>query len=90
MATVVVARVTVRLTPKAGRAGIDGWDGDVLRARVAAAPVDGGANEALVKLLAKALHIAPSRVAIVSGGTSRTKIVEIEGMDLGAVRAAIR
>ena len=89
MATIVVARVTVRLTPKAGRTGIDGWAGEVLRARVAAAPVDGGANDALVKLIAKALHIAPSRVAIVSGGTSRTKIVEIEGMDVDAVRAAI-
>jgi uncharacterized protein (TIGR00251 family) len=84
----VTARVTVHLIPKGGRSSIDGWDGQVLRARVAAAAVDGKANDALVKLLAKALHIAPSRVEIVAGGSSRTKIVEIEGMDLAAVRTA--
>ncbi|HLB23130.1 MAG TPA: DUF167 domain-containing protein [Dehalococcoidia bacterium] len=80
------ARFTVRLTPRGGRDAIDGWDGDTLRVRVSAAPTDGKANDALVRLLAKALGLAPSRLAIVSGASSRTKIIEAEGLSLDDVR----
>ncbi len=88
-----VARMTVRLTPRAGRAGIDGWskqaDGrDVLVARVTAAPVDGAANDALVRMLARALRIAPGRVAIVGGATARTKTVELEEVTDEEISAA--
>ena len=79
------ARFTVRLTPRGGRDAIDGWDGDTLRVRVSAAPTDGKANDALVRLLAKALGLAPSRLAIVSGASSRTKIIEAEGLSLDDV-----
>jgi len=82
-------RITVRLTPRGGRDAIEGWDGEVLRARVAAAPVDGGANEALVRLLAKALRVAPSRLALVAGAQSRTKTVEVEGLSGEEIRAAL-
>jgi len=82
----VSARFTVRLTPRGGRDAIDGWDGDTLRVRVSAAPTDGKANDALVRLLAKALGLAPSRLAIVSGASSRTKIIEAEGLSLDDVR----
>ncbi len=78
------ARITVRLTPRAGRDAIDGWGEDagqrVLRVRVAAPPADGRANEALVRVLAEALGVARSRVAIVSGRRSRAKVVEIAEM----------
>ncbi len=76
-----MARITVRLTPRAGCDAIEGWRDDVLRVRVAAAPVDGAANAALIRLLAKALGVAASRVTIVSGATGRTKTVEVEGVD---------
>lgn len=81
-----MSRITVRLTPRAGRDAIDGWDGDVLRARVAAAPADGKANEALIRLVTRALRIAPSRIALVAGASSRTKIIDVDGMDTDEIR----
>ena len=73
----------VRLTPKGGRNAIEGWaegpDGKrYLKARVAAPPEDGKANEALVRLIAKALDVGKTRVRIVSGAASRMKTVEAE------------
>ncbi|MSO75093.1 MAG: DUF167 domain-containing protein [Alphaproteobacteria bacterium] len=50
-----------------------------LKARVTAAPTDGQANRALVKLIAKVLDIAPSRVTIERGETDRRKLIAIEG-----------
>jgi uncharacterized protein (TIGR00251 family) len=83
------ARITVRLTPRASRDAIEGWSGDVLRVRVTAPPVDGRANEALVRLLAVTLGIAPSRLSIVTGAAGRTKLVEIDGMPLEDARRAL-
>jgi uncharacterized protein YggU (UPF0235/DUF167 family) len=59
----------------------------VLAVRVAARPVDGAANEALRRLLADALHIAPGRVTIASGTTSRTKVMQLEDVAPEAVRS---
>lgn len=84
-----MARISVRLTPRGGRDAIDGWDGDVLRVRVSAAPVDGKANDALVRLLAKALGVAPSRVRLVAGAQARVKVVEVDGLTPEQLRAAI-
>ena len=85
--------VTVRLTPKGGRDAIDGIeqlaDGRcVLKARVRAAPTDGEANEALVRLLAQTLRMAPREIALVGGATSRIKRMLIRG-DVNAVVAAL-
>ncbi len=77
----------MRLTPRGGRDAIDGWQGDVLRVRVSAPPADGKANDALLRLLAKALGVPPSRLSIVSGASSRTKVVEAAEMTLDDVRA---
>jgi len=76
--------VTVRLTPKGGRDAIDGVetlaDGRaVLKVRVRALPMDGAANAALSRLLAKALKVAPKAVTLTSGATARIKRLEIEG-----------
>lgn len=75
-----LTRISVRLTPRGGRDGIDGWDGDVLRVRVTAAPESGRANEALLRTLACALRVPRSRLSIASGGRSRTKVVAVEGL----------
>lgn len=53
----------------------------VLQARVSAPPVDGKANVALRKLVAKRLGVAPSKVSVVRGEKSRDKLVRIEGVD---------
>ncbi len=79
-------RLVVRLTPRAGRDAIDGWDTDAsgrpyLKARVAAAPVDGAANAALVKVIAKALRRPARAVRIVAGGHGRVKSLELDGVD---------
>ena len=76
--------VTVRLTPKGGRDSIDGVetmsDGRaVLKARVRAAPHEGAANDALVRLLARALGVPPRSVEITGGATSRIKRVTVAG-----------
>ncbi len=76
--------LAVRLTPKGGRDAIDGVaqmsDGStVLKARVAAAPSEGAANEALVRLIAKIVGVASRDVALVSGATSRIKRLTIAG-----------
>ena len=76
--------VAVRLTPRGGRDAIGGIevlaDGKaVLTARVRAAPTEGEANQALAKLLAKALKVPASRVSIAHGASSRVKTVLIEG-----------
>jgi uncharacterized protein (TIGR00251 family) len=85
--------VTVRLTPKGGRDSIDGIaqlsDGSsVLKARVAAAPAEGEANDALIRLLARRLRVAPRDVTLVAGATSRIKRLLIKG-DAGALTAAL-
>jgi uncharacterized protein (TIGR00251 family) len=76
--------LSVRLTPKGGRDAIDGIeqlaDGrSVLKVRVRAAPSEGEANEALVRLIAKTLGVAPRDVALIAGATSRVKRLTIAG-----------
>jgi uncharacterized protein len=65
------------LTPNAGVDRIDGSAEGVLRARVAARPIDGAANAALIALLANELGIARGRVSIVRGARGRAKVVEL-------------
>jgi len=80
------ARLAVRLTPRGGRDAIDGWakaaEGRAhLKVRVAAPPVDGRANAALIRLIAKTLGLPARAVRIAAGEQARTKQVEIEGAD---------
>jgi uncharacterized protein (TIGR00251 family) len=76
--------VTVRLTPKGGRDAIEGIvrlaDGRaVLKARVAAAANKGEANEALRRILARVLDIAPRDVVLVGGASARVKQLVVRG-----------
>jgi uncharacterized protein len=57
--------------------------------RVTAPPVDGKANDALRRLVAKAAGVAPSKVTIVRGHSSRDKVVEVEGVGPHELRAAL-
>lgn len=81
------------VTPRAARRGIGSWraaaDGrEELEIRVTEAPADGAANEAVVKLLSKALGIGRAEVEIVSGAASRHKRVSIP-FDLDEVRSRL-
>ena len=73
-------RLRVRVQPRASRSEIAGVHGDELRIRLQAPPVDGAANEALVRFLADALGAPRSAVEIVSGLASRSKTVVIRGV----------
>ena len=74
------AVLRVRLTPRSGKNVIEGIQDGVVRARVTAAPVKGAANEALCELLAQALRLPKTAVAIQSGATARLKSVEVSGI----------
>lgn len=74
------AEIRVRLTPRARRDGVVGWEAGRLRARVAAAPLDGKANAALIRLVAAALGVPRRRVALVRGEHARAKTLRVEGL----------
>jgi uncharacterized protein YggU (UPF0235/DUF167 family) len=85
--------VTVRLTPKGGRDAFEGIerlaDGRaVLKARVHAAPSEGDANAALIRLIAQALDVAPRQVTLAAGASARIKRLTIAG-DGAALAAAL-
>ena len=82
-----VLRVAVHVQPRASRSEIIGQHGAALKVRLQAPPVDGAANEALVRLLADSLGVPLRSVRVVSGATSRAKTVEIDGTTESAVRA---
>ncbi len=67
----------VRVQPRASRSRLDGIEGGLLHLRVGAPPVDGGANRAVVELLAATLGIARGRVSIARGEGSRAKRIRI-------------
>jgi len=74
------ARITVRVQPRAKVSRIAGRMENAFRLQLAAPPVDGKANEACIAFLADLADVPRSQVRIVSGVTSRTKIVEIQGV----------
>ncbi len=79
-------RFAVRLTPRGGADRIEGVVEGGLRARVAAPAVEGAANDALVRLLARELDLPRGDVRIVAGATGRNKIVAVAGIAAGRLR----
>jgi len=75
-----MARLTVKVHPRARRSEITGRLGDAWKLALAAPPVDGKANDECVRFFAEWAGVPRSRVRIVMGLTSRTKVVEIEGV----------
>ncbi len=84
----------VRVQPRARRTEITGFMGEgddaVLKIALAAPPVDGKANEALIRFFADLLEVSRSAVEILSGGQSRHKVVRIAGVKAEWVRARLR
>ena len=84
------ARVAIRTQPRARSDELVALRDGVLLVRVTAPPVDGRANDAVCRLLAEALGVRPSRLAIVRGDRARDKVVAVEGLDQPTVDAALR
>ncbi len=72
--------LAVRIQPRASKNEIVLREGGGLKIRLTAPPVDGAANDALIRFLADTLSVPRSQVELISGHTSRDKIVRISGM----------
>ena len=83
------AILAVHVTPRSARDEIVGWQDGAVRVRLRAAPVEGQANEALRRLLAKHLGLSRSSVELIGGATSRHKRVRIEGISADEVRSRL-
>jgi len=75
------ASFAVKVAPRASHNKISGVAGGALKVRLTAPPVDGAANQALVKLLAKALGLAKGKVRVIKGFKSRDKRILVEGLE---------
>jgi uncharacterized protein (TIGR00251 family) len=75
-----MARITIKAHPRAKRSAVAGRLGDAWKLDLAAPPAEGKATEECVRFLAELAGVPRSRVRVVSGATTRTKIVEVEGV----------
>ena len=75
-----MARFTVKVHPRARRSAVTGRLGDAWKLDLTAPPAEGKANDECVRFLAELMGVPRARVRIVTGLTSRTKVVEIEGV----------
>jgi uncharacterized protein (TIGR00251 family) len=86
---VPAATIRVRVLPRAAREEIAGERSGALLVRLTAPPVEGRANEALCRLLAKRLGVGRTRVTVVRGGASRDKLVRVEGVSPAQAKRAL-
>ena len=84
------ANLAIRVQARARRNELVLRDDDVLLVRVSAPALDGRANKAVCRLIARHLHLAPSRVTIVRGERSREKLIHVEDVDQQTLRDAFR
>jgi uncharacterized protein (TIGR00251 family) len=75
-----MARIAVKVHPRAKRTAIAGRLGDAWKLDLAAPPVDGKANDECIRFFAALVGVPRSRVRIVTGAAARLKVVEIEGL----------
>jgi len=79
----------VRVQPRAAKSGVVGELDGALKIRLAAPPVDGAANEELIRLLAKLFDAPRQRIAILSGQTSKNKIIRVRGISVEEVEQVL-
>lgn len=84
-----VCRLALKITPGAPRDKVLGELGDAVRIKLRAPPVDGKANDALVRFLAEKLGLHTSAIRLVAGATGRRKVVEITGLALDEARRRV-
>ncbi len=78
-------RIRLRIQPRASRTEVVGLHGNEIRIRLSAPPVDGAANEALLRFLSDQLSVPRSAVRLISGESGRSKVVTISGVDVDEV-----
>jgi uncharacterized protein len=81
--------LAIRVQPRAKRTEVAGERGDAVVIRVNAPPVDGRANEAVCRLIAKRLDVPRTAVRIVRGESARDKLVRIDGLSADEARTAL-
>jgi uncharacterized protein YggU (UPF0235/DUF167 family) len=89
-----MANLPIRLQPGAAADRIDGWTTDaegrpVLKVRVRARPIEGEANDALIRMLAKSLGVPKSSISVGRGGQSRSKMIVVQGLDDEELRSRL-
>ena len=72
--------IHLRVIPRARRTEISGRRGDAILVRLAAPPVDGAANDALIAFLAERLEIPRRQIALARGATTRDKTIAVDGL----------
>jgi uncharacterized protein (TIGR00251 family) len=85
----VTAKLTVWIQPRSSRTEVAGMHGDAVKIRLAAPPVDGAANEELIRFLADKLGLPRSAVTIATGHSGRRKTVAFEGIDRPTLEARL-
>jgi uncharacterized protein (TIGR00251 family) len=78
--TATGVRLQVHVQPRASRTELAGRHGDAIKVRLAAPPVNGAANDALVRFLSERLEVPRSAVRLVAGTTGRAKVVAVDGI----------
>jgi len=79
----------IRVVPRASRREVAGIQGDALKLRITAPPVEGKANEECIRLLAETLGVKKGQVTIIAGHGSRTKTVAVDGVKAAEIAALI-
>ena len=81
--------LTVKVVPRASRSEIVGFQANVLKVRLTSPPVDGAANNELVKLISKQLRVPRSNVELIGGLTSRNKTLRIHAITAEVLKAKL-
>lgn len=82
-------RLKIAIQPSARKNEIIGVHDGCLKVKIAAPPVDGAANEGLINFIAECLRAKPRQLSLVSGQTSRRKVIEVEGISLEIIQAMV-
>lgn len=82
--------LTIKVVPRASKNQIVGIEGDALKVRLNAPPVEGKANDALIQFLAERLGVARTQIEIIAGHTARRKIVRVRGISVDEVEAKVK
>lgn len=81
--------INVRVHPGAKRAAVTGTHADAIKIALTAPPIDGRANDALIAFLAEQLRLPRARIALLSGASSRSKVLRITGKSAAEIQAAL-